>query len=201
MGRRSGVTVEETRQQLIDAAARVFARRGFEGSSVADICAEAGLSTGPLYTNFGSKEALFGAVLDHWGKQAYDRAMRAGRDPDATTNIADAVTAAGRVVGRSPHELGRLVVEAFAIAGRDETVAETVRAWVTLDEQQMTDEIREGQDAGVLDAAMGAESMARMNTIIALGAHLTRALDLEAPDEDEWSALVARLVDSLRAQP
>ncbi len=201
MGRRTGVTVEQTRQELVDAAARVFARRGFEGSSVADICAEAGLSTGPLYTNFGSKEALFAVVLEQWGKQAYDRAMRAGTDPAASTNIADVVTAAGRVVERGPHELGRLVVEAFAIAGRDESVAETVRAWVTLDEQHMTDEIRRGQDAGVLDETMGAESMARMNTIIALGAHLTRALDLDVPGQDEWSALVGRLVDSLRAQP
>lgn len=201
MGRRTGVTVEQTRQELVDAAARVFARRGFEGSSVADICAEAGLSTGPLYTNFGSKEALFGVVLEHWGKQAYDRAMRAGADPGGTADIADTVTAAGSIIERGPHELGRLVVEAFAIAGRDEVVADTVRAWVTLDEQQMADDVRSGQDAGVLDGAMGAESMARMNTIIALGAHLTRALDLDVPDQDEWSALVARLVDSLRAQP
>ncbi|MBK6856591.1 MAG: TetR/AcrR family transcriptional regulator [Microthrixaceae bacterium] len=201
MGRRSGVTVEQTRQELVEAAARVFARHGFEGSSVADICAEAGLSTGPLYTNFGSKEALFGVVLEHWGKEAYDRAMRAGTDPEATVNIADTVTAAGRVIERGPHELGRLVVEAFAIAGRDETVAGTVRAWVTQDEQQMTEEIRAGQGAGVLDETMGARSMARMNTIIALGAHLTRALDLDLPDQDEWSALVDRLVDSLRAHP
>ena len=49
----------QTRQQVLDAAARVFARQGFHGSSVDAVSEEAGFSTGAIYSNFGSKEELF----------------------------------------------------------------------------------------------------------------------------------------------
>lgn len=48
-----------TRRLLLQAAAQVFARRGFAGSSVEEIADTAGFSTGALYSNFGSKEDLF----------------------------------------------------------------------------------------------------------------------------------------------
>ena len=50
---------EEVRDDLLAAAARVFARRGFHGASVEAIFEDAGLSTGAIYSNFASKEELF----------------------------------------------------------------------------------------------------------------------------------------------
>jgi AcrR family transcriptional regulator len=55
---------EQTRQQLLDAAARVFARRGYQRSSVEEIAAEAGFTTGAVYSNFAGKEELFLALAD-----------------------------------------------------------------------------------------------------------------------------------------
>src|SRR5215210_4606116 len=53
----------ETREALLDAAGQVFARRGFHGAAVDDVAAEAGFSTGALYSNFDGKEDLFLALL------------------------------------------------------------------------------------------------------------------------------------------
>jgi AcrR family transcriptional regulator len=53
-----------TRSQLIDAAATVFARRGFMVASLDEVAEEAGLTKGAVYSNFDSKEALFQAVID-----------------------------------------------------------------------------------------------------------------------------------------
>lgn len=53
-----------TRDLLLDAGAKVFARRGFHGASVEEIAEEAGFSTGALYSNFSGKEDLFLALLD-----------------------------------------------------------------------------------------------------------------------------------------
>lgn len=47
---------------LLDAAARVFERRGFHDTRVADIVAEARVSQGTFYTYFDSKDAVFRAV-------------------------------------------------------------------------------------------------------------------------------------------
>jgi AcrR family transcriptional regulator len=55
---------ERTRQQLLDAAARVFARRGYQQASVEEIAAEAGFTTGAVYSNFAGKEQLFLALAD-----------------------------------------------------------------------------------------------------------------------------------------
>ena len=49
---------------ILRAAERMFARRGFSGTSVADIAAEAGLPKSTVHYYFGTKEALHGAVLD-----------------------------------------------------------------------------------------------------------------------------------------
>lgn len=53
-----------TRSRLIDAAAAVFARKGFHGASVDDVAAEAGLTIGALYWHFGGKHELFLALVD-----------------------------------------------------------------------------------------------------------------------------------------
>jgi AcrR family transcriptional regulator len=52
-----------TREQLLGAAARVFARKGFAGASVEEIAESAGYSTGALYSNFSGKEQLFLELL------------------------------------------------------------------------------------------------------------------------------------------
>ena len=55
---------EQTRAQLLDAALRVFLRRGFHGASLDEIAEEAGYTTGAVYSNFKGKDDLFLAVLD-----------------------------------------------------------------------------------------------------------------------------------------
>ncbi len=52
----------QTREKLLSAAERVFARHGYEGASIDLISAEAGYSKGAIYSNFESKEAIFLAL-------------------------------------------------------------------------------------------------------------------------------------------
>jgi AcrR family transcriptional regulator len=51
-----------TRQELIDAAGRVFLRRGYEGASIEAIAEEAGYTRGAFYSNFGSKAELLASA-------------------------------------------------------------------------------------------------------------------------------------------
>ncbi|MGJ4731007.1 TetR/AcrR family transcriptional regulator [Luteimonas sp. SDU101] len=48
------------RASILDAAARMFTRFGFEGASMDQIASEAGVSKLTVYSHFGDKEALFG---------------------------------------------------------------------------------------------------------------------------------------------
>ena len=53
----------EVRARLLAAAAGVFARDGYAGARLADIAAEAGVSTGNIYRYFADKDTLFGEVV------------------------------------------------------------------------------------------------------------------------------------------
>jgi AcrR family transcriptional regulator len=53
---------EARRDQIVDAALRCFAVRGFQRTSMADIIAESGLSTGAIYGHFESKQQIMVAV-------------------------------------------------------------------------------------------------------------------------------------------
>jgi len=55
---------EEKKSRIVEAAARVFARRGFFGTVMSEIATEAGMGKGTLYQYFDSKEELFFAVFE-----------------------------------------------------------------------------------------------------------------------------------------
>ncbi|WP_454051711.1 TetR/AcrR family transcriptional regulator [Cellulomonas sp. Marseille-Q8402] len=75
----------DTRRAIIDATVALIADRGFSATSVDDIADRAGVAKGSVYYNFGSKGALFEAVLTE-GQRALTTALRgaaegrAGRD-------------------------------------------------------------------------------------------------------------------------
>ena len=57
----------DRRQELLDAAVRVFARKGFRGARVSDIAAEAGVAHGLLYHYFRSKDEVLETIFrDTW---------------------------------------------------------------------------------------------------------------------------------------
>jgi TetR/AcrR family transcriptional regulator, fatty acid metabolism regulator protein len=59
--------LEDKRRQLLDAAVRVFARKGFHASRVGDIAEEAGVAHGLLYHYFKSKDQVLEAVFhENW---------------------------------------------------------------------------------------------------------------------------------------
>lgn len=58
-----------TRERILAAATRVFARRGFHGSRVSDIAEEAGMAYGLVYHHFRNKEEILAAIYaEKWGE-------------------------------------------------------------------------------------------------------------------------------------
>ena len=61
--RRDPAGYEAKRKQILAAATRVFAERGYEGSRVGDIAREAGIAYGLIYHYFDNKEAILNSVF------------------------------------------------------------------------------------------------------------------------------------------
>jgi AcrR family transcriptional regulator len=74
---------QATRARLIGVATRLFAARGYDGTSIEAVLAESGVSRGSLYHHFAGKDALFRAVLEEVGMRVGGQVADAMRDaPD-----------------------------------------------------------------------------------------------------------------------
>ena len=72
----------ERKQQLLDAAAALFASKGYATTRIADICAAAGVAKGLFYWYFPTKESLFAELVRSMRSQLR-RAQAAAMDEDA----------------------------------------------------------------------------------------------------------------------
>ncbi|MFR9749535.1 TetR/AcrR family transcriptional regulator [Nocardia sp. 004] len=75
---------ENTRQTLLDTAARLFAERDYADLSAEELVRAAGLTRGALYHHFDGKKGLFEAVVDDLEQRAAQRikaAMDSATDP------------------------------------------------------------------------------------------------------------------------
>jgi AcrR family transcriptional regulator len=61
---RSRMTGRQRREQLIEVGRKLFADKGFEGTTVEEIAAKAGVSKPVVYEHFGGKEGLYAVVVD-----------------------------------------------------------------------------------------------------------------------------------------
>jgi AcrR family transcriptional regulator len=65
-----------TKDKLMDAAEKLFARRGYDGTSLRDITGEAGVDLALVNYYFGSKKELLAEVLDRRGKVLNQERLR-----------------------------------------------------------------------------------------------------------------------------
>jgi AcrR family transcriptional regulator len=63
MARKQAVDYEEKREAIVDAAARLFAERGFDGASLADLAGACETSKSLIYHYYASKEAILYDVM------------------------------------------------------------------------------------------------------------------------------------------
>lgn len=70
--RRVRMTGKERREQLLDIGRTLFADKGYEGTSVEEIAARAGVSKPVVYEHFGGKEGLYAVVVDREMRQLLD---------------------------------------------------------------------------------------------------------------------------------
>lgn len=74
---RTPKTVEDRREQILDAAIRVFARKGFSRATNKDIAREANITAGLIYHYFDSKEALLQKIIEERSPLSLVRALPA----------------------------------------------------------------------------------------------------------------------------
>ena len=163
--------------RVLDAAARLFRRDGYEAVGVAELCRETGLATQSLYNHFGDKAGLYRAALRRYGETANgpqiaslsdaedalaalrrfvdDWRRHAGPNRDEGCLFTQALALADVADGDSP---GRVAVEFTATLRR--TLAKTVRRAV--DAGQLSADTKPARLAdGLLTLAFGTAVVGR----------------------------------------
>src|SRR5438105_11874583 len=91
------------RDSIVDEATRLFAERGYEGASMADLAERVGLRKASLFHHFPSKDVLYAAVLERLLHPLADAIGRAviteGSFTDRLDAMSDAITNA---LGQQP---------------------------------------------------------------------------------------------------
>lgn len=75
---------DERKREILDAAVRVFTRKGYERTSIADIAREIGISQGLCYRYYASKEAIYDAALDKYAAYIVEQDLERAKASGAT---------------------------------------------------------------------------------------------------------------------
>jgi len=193
----------ETRGRLLAAARAAIAEHGIEGASVDAIAERAGRTSGSLYGQFGSKDALIVALLDE-SKDVVARSMLA--DIEAATTVDERLAALWRNFSRPPAEardwlhfehevwvwatrpgndrararLGERYRVEFA------TLAAALDAWAT---------------DGLIDLPAPADGVATVVVSMLIGLEMSCRLDPDAVDEAAVVAALRALVGAAAVAP
>lgn len=114
-----------TRNALVDAAAEVFAQKGFHGASLEEIAEVAGFTRGAIYSNYGSKEELLYAVIDRVNERHLRSSLEAVESEGGADPVRGALAAAQLwrgEEGRRSRELAALSLELRLAALRNPMV-------------------------------------------------------------------------------
>ena len=68
--KRTARSKEATHDRIVEAAARAIRRSGYDGTGVADIMKDAGLTHGGFYAHFASREAMLAEAADRAGRES-----------------------------------------------------------------------------------------------------------------------------------
>lgn len=184
---------EQTRKRLLSAAARLFAKNGFQGTSVDDVAEAAGYSKGALYYNFASKDELFEALVEDEIEQ-----MIAGLETAlaGAHTIDEKLAAMQRVLTEEEqHSHGQqLELEVITQALRDRRLRRTVGKAYTRMRDAIASLIDEQyRDAGV-QPPLPAEQLAIAIVAGSLGHGMMQALDPDAVPPGLLPSVVALLL-------
>jgi AcrR family transcriptional regulator len=187
------------RQQIIDAAYRCFARKGFHQATMRDIYEEAGLSPGAVYHYFDSKHEIIAASFDFDYQRSSDRFAAAAESGDPRGALVDLLSFLLRgLKGAAELNAPRVNVQGWGEALVNPTLRETVTRVLGIYREVLTQTIRRAQASGQIDAAVDAPALANALLSLYYGLELQLALE-PGLDVEGYVAAVEGMLRSVSA--
>jgi AcrR family transcriptional regulator len=188
---------EEVRRRLLEAAAQVFAQRGYAGARLDEIANVAGFTKGAVYSNFSGKHALLVELIDQHLRREFEvreQDVKSKRRPErAVEDIADAYAHA--IVENSTWS--RLMVELGQQAGYDEEVRDAYLEARRGLRQQLAERLAVAAGNVGLEFTVPAEQVALSLQSLRLGLSLEHGTDPEQVDLSTVRTVIAAVLRGL----
>lgn len=163
------------RQRVIDAAIACFARDGFHGASMQQICAEAAMSPGALYRYFPSKVSIIAAIAEAERVQhlGFFERLETAEDPvEALASIG--LDKLEQLLG---HSHATLTAEVMAEAARNPEVCDMFYRNQLEARAHVVAALRRGQTQGLVDPELDLETACQLIMAMGDGLRVHQALD------------------------
>lgn len=197
MGRIAGVSPNETRERLINAAANVFEAKGYERATVAEIAREAGVTTGAIYAHYSGKAELLVDAIRENGERATATLFDSGTVSGASATLQ---VLADRLLSRNDSEY-KLLIEALLAARRDAEVNIVISEALADNVELMRTLLDAGQKCGDLIAEVDTRAAAHFMLMVGLGSMLMNDLELPEIDRSDWSTFMHRMIGAFTRPP
>ncbi|MEV4940964.1 TetR/AcrR family transcriptional regulator [Streptomyces zaomyceticus] len=171
MARVSQEHLDARRRQILDGAARCFARNGFHATSMQDVLSEVGLSAGAVYRYFRGKDEIIGAIATEAFagiRSAFEEASRTTPPPtpDVLIGAVLRLFLEERIEGGDRQAFARLIIQVWTETLRNEQLAETLAEGYHGMRVVWADLVAVYRESGILPVDVPADHMAR--TLIAV---------------------------------
>jgi AcrR family transcriptional regulator len=158
--RRTRMNAEQRRESILKAATEVFTVTGYRAGKVADVAAKVGVSEPVIFQNFGSKAALFAAVLTRVaGEVRAELQAFAGHHGSAADLLAHILSPSHVHSQHAPGSRGMLFADAITLTADPDLTEAAKRAVATLADH-LADVLRRGQADGDVRADLDPEPAA-----------------------------------------
>lgn len=200
---------DSTRRRLVEAAAVVFAERGYDGARVQEIARRAELTTGAIYANFSGKADLLLAVVTEMGGRELDDLVEGrltARAPasDEPRSMLDLLADLGASLAEPDADDGErrreaaLLFEVFAAARRDPDVATFLVDHMDGQQSLLRRVVEFIQSEGELSDDIDPEAFVRFCQVLAVGSLVLDAVGVPPVDPDAWRDLVHTIAAAAR---
>jgi AcrR family transcriptional regulator len=150
---------EET---VLDRAAEVFWRHGYEGASLSALTTAMGINRPSLYATFGSKEQLFRRAFARYHEAKVATARAALRQPTAYAAIEAFLRSSADALTTGDHPPGCLSIQGgLACSPENAPIAEVLATGRAATETALEERLTRAATEGDLPAGMDARALAR----------------------------------------
>jgi AcrR family transcriptional regulator len=186
---------DPTRGRLIEAAAAVFAEKGYDGAGVQEIARRAGFTTGAIYGRFRGKAELLLAAIE---ARTHNELEQLFAEHRFEGRVADVLTTVGSHLVTDPFDEGQaLLLEAFVAARRDPEVAALLRGLLEQRAETFAELVETAKASGQIDGELDTAAVVRFCHAVGFGFLVFGAIDLTHPPAEPWEQLIERLVAAL----